>query len=537
MESQHSNCEKSNDLLQAFSVENYYQTKLGVIDRDISSDLFGFLRQNIVPADIGQSEIESDFVQTRIPEAPYPISEYTDFVMDKLVANSVNVSAPGFVGHMATPIPYFMLPLAKIMIALNQNMVKTETSKSLSPLERQVLAMLHKLIFRGGDDFYAENTHTHDTALGAICSGGTVANISALWVARNRLLSSNTESNSVSQNGLMGALRNSGFTDLAILASERAHYSLGKAADVLGIGSKNLIKIPTDASSKIDITKLDKKCRELTNKNIGIISIVGIAGSTETGSIDPLSEMAAVSVEHGAHFHIDAAWGGPTLLSEKHKSLLSGIEKADSVTIDAHKQLYVPMGAGMVLFRNPYYLKSVQHNAEYILRSGSKDSGQFSLEGSRPGFAMLVHAALHLIGRRGFGALIDRHIEITKEFAQLVKQNPNFQLESEPVLNILNYRYVPPEIKSDLQSGKFSKIRQANMVLDRVTEKIQKLQRSRGETFVSRTRLPSPINHSSPITVFRAVFANPMTTSETLKTVLNEQENIGRSIDIKTLYQ
>ena len=143
--------------------------------------------------------------------------------------------------------------------------------------------MLHGLVYERDEDFYQENLHNARRALGSFCSGGTTANITALWVARNQMFGPRDGFAGLAREGLISAMAHYGYKDLAILVSERGHYSLGKAADVLGIGRKNVISIATDESSKIRIEELRKKCAELKAANIGIMAIVGIAGATETG--------------------------------------------------------------------------------------------------------------------------------------------------------------------------------------------------------------------------------------------------------------
>ena len=516
------------NLYRIFTAPEAPDSTLGAIDKEISDNLLGFLTDRIVAREKPLKAIEADFSNSQIPEVPQFVSDYTDFVMDKLVAHSVHTAAPSFIGHMATPLPYFMLPLSRIMVALNQNLVKIETSKAFTPLERQVLGMLHGMVYEQDQPFYQENLHNSRRALGAFCSGGTTANISALWVARNQMFPPTGTFEGLAKEGLAAALAQSDYKDLAILVSERGHYSLGKAVDVLGIGRNNVISIEVDSESKIDIEKLRAKCEELQKNKIGIISIVGIAGATETGTVDPLDKMADLAKEFNTHFHVDAAWGGPTLLSETYKPLLKGIERADSVTIDAHKQLYVPMGAGMVLFKSPTMLSAVEHHAEYILRAGSKDLGQYSLEGSRSGMAMLVHAAFHIIGRKGYEILIDQNVERAKQFANLIKAHPDFELTAEPELNILNYRYAPEAIQTELAKANIDRQREINTILDRVNKRIQKLQRAAGKTFVSRTRFSQARYNNDPVSVFRVVLANPMTTKDTLKEILDEQAAWGK---------
>lgn len=528
--------DKDPQLLATASIENLYRiftvpeapnSTLGAIDKEISANLMGFLGDRIVAREKSLSAIEQDFSAAKVPEVPQFVSEYTDFVMKKLVAHSVHTSAPGFIGHMATPLPYFMLPLSRIMVALNQNLVKIETSKAFTPLERQVLGMLHQLVYEGDESFYRDNLHNARRALGTFCSGGTTANITALWVARNQLLGPEGSFAGMAIEGLPAALQYYGYKDIAVVVSERGHYSLGKAVDVLGIGRKNLISVPTDANSKIDVEKLRQTCQELKNNNIGLMAIVGVAGATETGHVDPLEQMAEIAREFGVYFHVDAAWGGPTLLSNTHKHLLKGIDQADSVTIDAHKQLYVPQGAGMVIFRNPTMLAAVEHHAEYILRAGSKDLGQYSLEGSRPGMAMLVHAAFHIIGRRGYEILIDQNIAKARSFAAMIEQHPDFELITDPELNILNYRYVPADIQMALAKADHDLQLQINQKLDQVTKRMQKQQRAAGKTFVSRTRFSQYKYSGMPVSMFRVVLANPMTTLETLRSILSEQVKLA----------
>ena len=515
------------NLYRIFTVPEAPNSTLGAIDKEISDNLMGFLTDRIVAREKSLKAIEADFSDAQIPEVPQFVSEYTDFVMDKLVAHSVHTSAPGFIGHMATPLPYFMLPLSRIMVALNQNLVKIETSKAFTPLERQVLGMLHGMVYECDEAFYSDNLHNARRALGAFCSGGTTANITALWVARNQMFPPTDSFAGLANDGLAAALASKGYKKIVVIVSERGHYSLGKAADVLGIGRSNVISIPTDEHSKIDIQKLEEKCAELAADNVGIMSIIGIAGATETGQVDPLDEMAEIAKKYQTHFHVDAAWGGPTLLSSTYKHLLKGIELADSVTIDAHKQLYVPMGAGMVVFKNPSRLGAIEHHAEYILRAGSKDLGQYTLEGSRPGMAMLVHAALSIIGRKGYEIIIDQNVGKAKAFAQMIEEHDDFELITAPELNILNYRYVPRAIQEKLKNSSASQQEKINEALDKVNLRIQKQQRAAGKTFVSRTRFGQKKYHDQAVSMFRVVMANPMTTIQTLQSILDEQSELA----------
>jgi glutamate decarboxylase len=281
--------------------------------------------------------------------------------------------------------------------------------------------------------------------------------------------------------------------------------------------------VDTDAANRIDLKKLEETVRRLRDQKIRPLALIGIAGTTETGNVDPLADLADLAGEYGCHFHVDAAWGGPTLFSPRYRHLLDGIERADSVTIDAHKQLYVPMGAGMVLFKDPTAMAAIEHHAAYILRHGSKDLGSHTLEGSRPGKAMLVHAGLSIIGRKGYELLIDLGIERARTFAAMIRQHPDFELTSEPELNILTYRYCPRALQERLSHASTVQSSRINALLDQVNQLLQKFQREAGKTFVSRTRLQVAAYGRQELTVLRVVLANPLTTDEVLAAVLEEQ--------------
>lgn len=514
-------------LHRIFTIPEAPGSTLGKIESEISRNLAGFLGNHIVATDKPLTDIEQDFNCAEIPEQPAFVSDHMKSLLDKLISQSVHTSSPSFIGHMTSALPYFILPLSKLMVGLNQNLVKVETSKAFTPMERQVIGMMHRLVYQNDDNFYEKWMHSANHSLGAFCSGGTVANITALWVARNTLLKATSDFSGITRAGLHQALNYYGYDGLAILVSKRGHYSLKKSADVLGIGQDNVIAIDIGSDHKIDCQKLREKCQELAQKNIKVLSIVGVAGTTETGNVDPLNEMADIATEFKCHFHVDAAWGGATLLSNKYRHLMAGISRADSVTIDAHKQMYVPMGAGLVVFKNQELVASIEHHAEYIVRKGSKDLGSHTLEGSRPGMAMLVYSALHIISRPGYELLINQGIEKAEYFANLIDQHPDFELISPPELCLLTYRYVPAILQVALNELAAEQQLLINQLLDKLTKFIQKKQRETGKSFVSRTRIEVEKYQGRKTLVFRVVLANPLTSEKILADVLAEQCQIA----------
>jgi aspartate 1-decarboxylase len=514
-------------LLKIFTIPEAPDSTLGKIEKHLSENLMGFLGERIVAREKPLHEIEQVFNASEIPELPRYVSDHTEFLLNNLVAHSVHTASPRFIGHMTSALPYFLLPLAKLMVGLNQNLVKIETSKAFTPLERNVLGMLHHLVYQRDSSFYQRWMHSAQHSLGAMCSGGTIANVTALWVARNLLLKADGEFAGIGAEGLAAGLAHYGYKRLTIMVSERGHYSLAKAADVLGIGRRNLVAVPTDEHNRIRVDKLRSACAQVAADGGKVLAIIGVAGTTETGHIDPLNELADVAAEISAHFHVDAAWGGATLMSSNYRHLLAGIERADSVTIDAHKQMYVPMGAGMVLFRDPSMVRAIEHHAEYVIRHGSKDLGAHTMEGSRSGMAMMVYSALQVMGRQGFELLIDQSIEKAKLFAALIAEQDDFEVISEPQLCLLTYRFIPAKVKQVISHANAEQIKRIMPHLNALTRFIQKRQRETGTSFVSRTKLTPAQYHREPTVVFRVVLANPLTTVEMLGEILAEQRDIA----------
>ncbi len=505
--------------------------------------LFGlhdFLKCNVgITEEISLKNLSRDFKDTIINENPEKkLADVISDIINRIAPRAVNVASPYFIGHMTAAIPFFMVHLKAIASALNQNVVKLETSKVLSVLERQVIAKIHRLVFKRPEEFYQMHVQSIDTTLGNFTSGGTTANLTAMWVARNRFFSSNNKNTdnlcinnknfqSIEENGITAALHACSLERAVILVSERAHFSLKKAGGILGIGNKNVIPIDVDKQQKMDIKKLHQTIKNLNKRGkTGIIAIVGIAGATETGTIDPLCEIADLCREYSIHFHVDAAWGGPVLLSEKYSPLLKGIEMADSVTIDGHKQFYLPMTSGMIYFKDPNAMDCISYHSNYVNRTGSVDLGIKSLEGSREANSMILDSALKIMGSRGYALMIDHGIETAKKFAREISNRGLFELITKPELNILTYRLIPKCLKEKLiNAGRIEKSK-IDRVIDEINIAIQRQQREAGKSFVSRTRIKANPRDDHEIVVLRSVIMNPMTDLKILKEILDEQEQI-----------
>jgi glutamate decarboxylase len=299
----------------------------------------------------------------------------------------------------------------------------------------------------------------------------------------------------------------------------------------------------------MDTKKLRRKISSLQRGKVGnrtkIIAIMGIAGTTETGSVDNLQKIGEIAREVGTHFHVDACWGGSALLVDEYRPLFRGIQEADSVTIDAHKLLYCPMTMGIVLFHNERDLQLIRHSTNYAIRRNSVDTGRFTVEGSRPFACLKPWASLKIIGREGYGLLFRQANKTTHNLKELLDKCNNFETLSVSELFILTYRFIPGKVRKKLLSlrdaeassrdktetkEKRQNIKKINHFINALNIKLHKALRRDDTTFVSRTTLESTLYRPQNIVVLRAVLINPLTDKRILKEIVDTHNRIGLQI-------
>ena len=503
-----------------------------------------FKEKGGIHSSITLPDLSQIFNQTRIPESPHLIKDVLSEIKSNVIAHSVKVGSPYYVGHMTSAIPYFMILLEMVIAALNQNQVKIETAKSSSFVERELVAWFHRLVFGRSEAFYQRHIQNPRVALGNITSDGTLSNLTALTVARERAFPPEGAFPGARTAGMSQALKHYGYDRGIVLVSARGHYSIRKAAGLLGLGEENVLSIPVDVDHRMDLKKLSQKIRSLKGRRKGertkIIAVVGIAGTTETGNIDPLDDIGNLSAEAGAFYHVDACWGGAALLLDDYRPLLKGIEKADSVSIDAHKLLYSPMSMGIVVFRSERDLHAIRHTSQYVIRRNSVDMGRFTIEGSRPFSSLKTWASLKIIGREGYRLLFKSAEENTAALQQFLEGADHFEILNQPELFILIYRFVPENVrerlhvlqeekKGNTESGRRldQKIRKVNQLINALNIKLHKVLRQDDTTFVSRTMLESTHYRGQDVVVLRAVLINPLTDTSVIQEIVSTQRRLG----------
>ncbi|HYW69472.1 MAG TPA: aminotransferase class V-fold PLP-dependent enzyme [Pyrinomonadaceae bacterium] len=315
--------------------------------------------------------------------------------------------------------------------SLNQNAGAWRNGPTSAMIESQVIRWLCELVGYEREAF------------GVLASGGSEANLIALKCARDRAAPD------VVHHGLDGPQA------LTVYTSEQCHYSVEKGLDILGLGRESLRKIQTNDQFHVDVNALRTTIAEDINTGCRPFCIVGVAGTTSTGVIDPLPELAAIAREHKCWFHVDAAYGGALAFSEKHKQKLRGIELADSITFDPHKWMFVPFSCGATLARDGGQVlrNSFDMSPEYLsedrgFSDAEYDFFRYGQMGTRRFNALKLWMCFKFMGQAGYSEAVDRHIELTQYLATRLDALPDFERTGEIETAVCCFRYLPPAVRS-----------------------------------------------------------------------------------------
>ncbi|MFE9766442.1 pyridoxal phosphate-dependent decarboxylase family protein [Streptomyces sp. NPDC005808] len=285
-----------------------------------------------------------------------------------------------------------------------------------------------------------------DAADALVTTGGTESNQLALLLARE------------AHDGAHGGLR--------LVHGANAHHSLHRAAWLLGLPDPVVVPAP---AGTMDPAALD----EALTKLCGPLIVAATAGTTDAGLIDPLPEIADLCATHGARLHIDAAYGGGLLFSDRHRHKLDGLHRADTVTLDLHKLGWQPAAAGLLTLRDEHDLTALQHRADYLNADDDTEAGLPDLLGrslrtTRRPDILKIAVTLKTLGREGLGALVDQVCAHAEEFAQLIAAHPGFELYDRPAISTVLFR--PTEATDDTVAAvRRTLLHQGRAVLGRAT--------------------------------------------------------------------
>ena len=362
----------------------------------------------------------------RIPEQSVEAEALLEIVRSHL-RHAMNAAHPGYIGHMDS-IPTTLSVIGDFLVAaLNNNMLSVEMSPVFSRLEPLVMQEIAARFGLG------------DAAGGVMVSGGSLANLQALTVARNVAF------NAV-KTGVVGLDK-----QLVFFVSEAAHTSMQKAAMVMGLGSQAAIAIRTNANSQLDIDDLKDKLACAQQARQAPFAIVATAGTTVTGNIDPIAEMAQLAQTHQLWFHVDAAYGGALIFSPEQRHRLTGIEQANSITFNPQKWLYVAKTCATLLFKDLDVLnRHFRILAPYMEEHSQwANLGELTVQGTRHPDILKLWLSLQHLGGAGYADIIRHNYAMTAQFVAAVRSRPYLQLASEPEMNLVCFRLQPDQFEPD----------------------------------------------------------------------------------------
>ena len=435
--------------------------RLGNAVTKIVVDFVRGLDERRVTSEATPADLEKLFAEP-LPETGISVDEILARFSTDVAAHAMLVPSPRYYGQFnPTPLPIGVW--ADVLTSmLNQNAGAWRNGPTSAMIEARVMRWLCELLGYGPQGF------------GTLASGGSEANLIALKCARDRV---NVD---IKNRGIRVSS-----SDLVIYASEQSHYSVEKSADILGLGRSSVRKIPTDSQFHIRLDKL--RAEILQDRRTGRVPccIVGVAGATSTGVIDPLEELAVIARESECWYHVDAAYGGALAFSEKHKKKLRGIELADSITFDPHKWMFVPFACGATLVRDGGRIlrESFDITPEYLSedRGGADvdfDFFRYGQMGTRRFNALKLWMALKFMGRRGYAETVERHIDLTHYFAERVDELVDYKRVGEVETAVCCLRFLP-EAFADREGTE----------LDRVQQRLQQQIERSGEAWLTTTIL------------------------------------------------
>jgi aromatic-L-amino-acid decarboxylase len=403
-----------------FDLDSSQRQQLGYRLIDRINEYFSSLNDRPVQQPIEQRNYP--VTHKNLPEVGEDAAVVFDDICSQLIDNGFHIPSANYFG-MTNPTPTYMAVLAEALVAaLNPQLASLARSQLASTIEHETVGWIAQRIGWQGDAYG-----------GTFTTGGTEANLSALALAISQRYPN------AADDGLTGLDKRP-----VVYASSEAHHSLEKSLALLGLGRKTLRRIPVTERAEIDLHVLKNSIAADRHAGFEPLAVVGTAGATSSGAIDPLDELARICREQDIWFHVDGAYGAALIFSDAHSSLVKGIELADSITIDPHKWLAMPFSAGVILTRHPDLLESTFGlDTSYLPRVTGNllpDNFRISTQWSRRMNSLKFWLTLRVHGRRAYEELIDRQLQLAAYLESSVLETGMFELATPRRLTILNFR-------------------------------------------------------------------------------------------------
>lgn len=378
-----------------------------------------------------------------IPETGQEPLEILDAWTEKVLPNSTPMGSPRYFGYvMGSGVQMGVLAEA-LAAAQNANTGGWKPAPAATEIERRVIEWFAEMI-----------GYPTDTG-GLLTSGGTAANITALATALNA-----TAEYDVMREGLQSNRRQGRYT--LYMADHEGHSSITRAASVLGLGEDAVRLVPSDDEYRIDVAELVRMLEDDAKHGLVPFCVVAQAGSINVGAVDPLDELATVCEQRDLWFHVDGACGAFGAILPEKRPQYAGIERADSVTMDPHKWLYIPFECGSVLVRDHETLRDTfEMHAAYVDDNtpGGYTGHSFfdsGLQMSRGFRALKVWMCLKAIGLDGYRELLARNVALVEQLHECVRERDDFEVLHDPNLFIYSFRFAPRDLRAALDGDRLS---------------------------------------------------------------------------------
>jgi len=365
-----------------------------------------------------------------VPEHAHALKDIQQILENKLIPYCTDLSHPGYMG-LITPSPNPAGILGDLLAAaLNQNLGVFTIGPSAVTMELRVIRWLNDLI--GYDQ----------QAGGNLTSGGMTANFIGLKLARDF-----STGDASQHEGIKG--------NWAVYVSEERHVSIDKSVDAVGVGRNNLRALPTDENFQLRIDALERAIQKDKADGIKPLCIVGLAGTTNLGAVDDLETLRHIADREHCWYHIDAAYGGGLLISDKYKDVLKGLHLGDSVTIDPHKWFYAPLDCGAVLVKDHGRLRtSFGMQPAYLTEQGEKKNERYQFyvngfEQSKRFRSLKVWMSFQHYGKMQIAQWVENNIDQARHLHMLVKNTDDFESATEPRMSAICIRYKNDHVSND----------------------------------------------------------------------------------------
>jgi aromatic-L-amino-acid decarboxylase len=351
-----------------------------------------------------------------LPESPSSFEDLLNVVGDG-ATKGFNTAGPGY-------LPY--VPGGGLFAAALADFLATGVNRFVNVWNpAPVFAQIEAVVIRWLCDLFGYPAGSQ----GILTSGGSMSIFSGLVTARHALLGED-------------------FMSGAMYLSDQTHASVSKAAALAGFPRRSFRMVPTTPELRLDLDALRDMLKRDSADGFRPFLVVASAGTTNTGAVDPLADVAEIAREHGLWLHVDGAYGGPFQMIERGRRLFRGIEEADSITLDPHKAMFLPYGTGSLLVRDGRLLREAHYvGADYLQDLAAEDEipnfADYSPELSRDFRGLRVWLPLKLHGAQAFRDALNEKLDLARYLYEELRATPGFELPWEPELSVVAFRYRP----------------------------------------------------------------------------------------------